>query len=282
MRLYDEIFRRRDEGTISLRDQVLWRIRQISEQDRGPVDLRTPINREAFADVLDAYSPDGYQLVLVDGDRRCHAFHTEGGWIEFCGRLCSDGDQVAHLERTIHFGRNYASHHSLEVVHRFRGNRIGPRCFIGSVDLYDRLSISEIIVRAAKSGTWYWAQFGFHFMHDYELEAVRNHAQFFIDAFGGGLDAWSLEHPQQFLRLGEFDGAVVTFDQVCEAYGDSQATREQVEFVAHEEGKGMHEPIPLGRMLLLTGPNWWGSLNLGEGTADRLIYDDFSRRILDS
>ena len=104
-------------------------------------------------------------------------------------------------------------------------------------------------------------------------ENCVEHAQEIIDAFGGGLDAGTLTHPIQFARLGE--PATLTFDELCDAF---PLRRDAYEGIAFDNGLGMHEAKPFGRIVLLTGPTWNGRLDL-QG-ADRLIFDDRAKRVV--
>lgn len=249
-------------------DQVLWRIKVLG----GEVDLIDGQNRAAFAEVLDAYVPENHALVLQPASR-CYATLDRGGEIVFTGYLVTGGNITAELERRLYLGQRVAHHYRFRVVPRFRGNRIAPRSLVRSIGLYDALSFEHVTLRAAFSGTWYWAQWGFHFADADEQARVQAHAQELIDIFGGGLDATTLTHPVQFARLGE--PTAITFDQLAD---ELPHRRDAYEQIAHENGLGIHDPVPFGRIVLLTGPSWDARFDL-EG-ADRLIFDDRAKRVL--
>jgi GNAT superfamily N-acetyltransferase len=259
---------RHEKGGRDLLEQLCWRITVLG----GQVDLTEPVLRSAFSEVMDAYAPENHELVL-DPSSRCLATLERGGEIDFTGILVTGGTVTAELERCLHLGRRFAEHRRLRVLPKYRGNRIGPRCLIQSVKLYDELGFEHVHLRAAFSGTWYWALWGFHFESRSEMERVQAHAQEIIDAFGGGLDATSLTHPIQFARLGE--PTTLTFDELCDALPQR---RDAYEDLAQENGLGMHDPVPFGRLVLLTGPSWYGRLDMSGG--DRLIFDDRARRVL--
>lgn len=275
-RAHDEIRRRRSEqGSDDLLDQVLWRIKILG----GDVDLVEPENRDAFSDVLGEFAPGGYGLLLNPSDYS-RATDERGGYIRFSGYLVTGGVAAAELERRLYLGERYADHRRIRVAPRFRGNRIAPRSLIRCVRLYDALGIEHVVVRACFSGTWYWAQWGFRFSDDADLARMQEHTQRIIEGFGGGVDASLLTHPQQFLTLGEPEDkpgepAMITFDQLCDAV---PPCRDAWEDIASDNGLGMHDPIPFGRAVLLTGPSWHGRLTLTG--ADRLIFDDRARRVL--
>lgn len=236
-----------------LLDQLLWRIEVLG----GDVDLTDHENRQAFSEVLDAYCPtDDYSLVL-NPSQRCRAARDNGGEIVFWGSLVTGGNIVADLERRLFLRMRFADHRRIRVPAAFRGNRIAPRCLIRSVGLYDQLTFKCIKLRAAYSGSWFWARWGFHFEDRNELLRIQDHAQRLIDAFGGGLDARSLVHPVQFVRLGE--PATISFDELCDALPHR---RDAYEGIAYDNGLGMHDPVPFGRIVLLTGPSWDACLDL--------------------
>jgi GNAT superfamily N-acetyltransferase len=264
--LYDEIRRRMLAEEMPLRDQVLWRIHQLG----GHADLTERANRLAFADILDAFVPENFELVLNPA-QRCEATNHGGGIIEFTGLLVTGGTQVAELERRILLGPNRAEHRRIRVIPRYRGNRIAPRSLIRCISMYEKVGIEQVRVRACWSGTWFWALWGFHFADPSERERVRNHAQGIVDAFGGGLDAGTLEHPLQFARLGEPE--TITFDELADQFPHR---RDAYEDIAYQNGLGVHDPISFGRAVLLTAPSWYGCLDLSG--ADRLIFDDRARR----
>jgi hypothetical protein len=269
VRVYSEIDRvRKEKGGADLRDQLLWRVEILGDD----VDITTARNRDAFSEVLDAYVPENHRLVF-NPSQPCRASLAGGGEIVFTGLLVTGDTATAELERRIFLGRRVAEHRRFRVAPRFRGNRIAPRSLIRSMALYDQLGTEHVLLRAAWSGTWYWAQWGFHFGNPEELAKVQAHAQELIDIFGGGLDAFTLTHPSQFYRLGE--PVRITFDQLGDALPHR---RDAYEEIAYDNGIGLHDPCPFGRMVLLTGPSWDACLDTSG--ADRLIFDDRARRTL--
>jgi hypothetical protein len=210
-RVHDEIERvRREKEGRELYEQLLWRIKVLG----GDADLIDGENRRAFAEVLDAYVPENHSLVL-NASERCRAANDDGGEIYFTGVLVTGGTATADLKRRLRLAPRVAEHLWFRVVPRYRGNRIAPRSLIRSVALYDQLGFECVRLRAAYSGTWYWAQWGFHFEDTSERTRMQEHAQGIIDALGGGLDATTLTHPIQFYRLGE--PTAITFDELTDA-----------------------------------------------------------------
>lgn len=247
-------------------------LRRIHELG-GNVDLTDEENRIIFSDVLDAFVPDGHRLLMSSADV-CRATIEGGGEIRFTGLLVSGTNVTAQLQRHIYLGRRFAYHGLIRVVPRFRGNRIAPRSLVKSVGLYDRLELEFIRLRAAYSGSWFWALWGFRFEDANELARIRSHAQEIIDVLNGGVSAASFTRPIQFARLGE--PAAITFDQLADLFPQRRGAYEDL---AHDNGLGMHDAIPVGRAILLTGPSWYGRLDLH--AADRLIFNERARRLLE-
>jgi GNAT superfamily N-acetyltransferase len=277
VRIYEEIARRRQSGEPGdpCKD-VLWRIRELTKALGGPVDLTVQDNRNAFSDVIDAYVPDGFGLVLVPSNFvECIADLEAGGRITFRGLLTSDQAAVAEVSRTIWVDRGFAQHHGFTVVPRYRGNRIAPRSLIKCISMYDALGVNEIYLRAAHSGSWYWAQWGFHFNDRNEVVRLVRHTQEIVDAFGADLDVSGFVHPEQFFRLGH--PAEVTFYDLVEAFPRREDAYKEI---AEKNGISMDQAIPFGRAVLLTGPAWDGCLTLDQGSADRLIFDDLARKMM--
>lgn len=267
--MLEEIYRvRREKGGADLLDQLLWRLKILG----GTVDLADGAMREAFSEVLDAYAPEKHELILNPA-AACRATLEGGGGIDLTGYLISGGNITAELERRLHLGGRWADHRRFRVQPKFRGNRIAPRSLIRSVDLYTALGFEYVHLRACFSGTWYWAQWGFHFENEGDMRNVQNHAQEIADVFGAGLDTSTLTHPIQFARLGEL--ATISFDELADALPQR---RDAYEDLAYENGLGVHDSVPFGRIVLLTGPSWDGRLDLHG--ADKLIFDDRAARVL--
>lgn len=276
MRAHTIIARRRRKPSDNLATDLLWRIRVLLDAlSSDVVDLADHDNREAFSDVLAAFVPDGFALALVpSGPRGCMCNLEEGGKISFYGLLISEGNVVAEIERTIWLSLGRTHHHNFRVVPKYRGNRIAPRSLIGSVKLYDALPIREIHLRAAFSGSWYWAQWGFHFADVDDLVRMHRHTQTIVNAFGGDLDVSTFTHPEQFFQLGY--PTTVSFREMIEAMPQREESYEEIAF---QNGISPHQQIPFGRAVMLTGPAWDACLTLEAGSADRLIFDDLARRM---
>jgi hypothetical protein len=271
LRAYAEIARRREQNQgAELLEQLLWRIEVLG----GDVDLLNAENRAAFAEVFDAYLPETHRLVLL-ATQPCRATrNASGAEVVFTGYLVSGENITAELERRLDLIRRVAHHRRFRVLAPFRGNGIAPRSLVRCVELYDSLGFTQIKLRAAHSGTWYWAQWGFHFDDQNELARVQDHAQAIIDAFGSGLDASTLTHPVQFALLGE--SSVLSFDELADAFPHRRDAYEQI---AYDNGIGIHDKIPFGRVVLLTGPTWDGCLDLDPDGADRIIFNDRAHRL---
>jgi len=274
-RAHQEIERRREAGAVEdLCAELLWRIRFLG----GHVDLHEAQNREAFMEVVDCYAPDTKFAadrfrVVLNPNEACAATLDEGGLIRVSGFLVTGASVTASFQRDLFLDQKVAHHRSFRVVPRYRGNQIAPRSLRRCVGLYDQLGIQRIRLRACYSGSWYWAQWGFHFERRQELERIQEHAQRIVDKFGGGLDVGDFTHPSQFFYLGE--GAKITFRQLIDALPQCELAYGRI---AYENGLGTHDPIPFGRAVLLTGPSWDACLDLSG--PDRFIYDDLMTRTL--
>ena len=135
--------------------------------------------------------------------------------------------------------------------------------------------IREIYLRAAHSGSWYWAQWGFHFVTANDLIRVIRHTQSIVDAFGADLDVSTLVHPRQFFTLG--DGTEITIDDLVEAFPQQE---DSLQDIATKNGISLHQSIPFARAVLLTGFSWDGCLDLAKDGFDRLIFDDVARKMV--
>jgi hypothetical protein len=269
MSIYRQIAQERERGERPLAFQLRRRIMLLG----GDADLTVPANQEAFAEVLDAYVPEGYELRL-NSNRPCRAADQCGGMIEFSGRLLWNGEAVARLERAIYLARQYAEHRLFERTRSHRGHQLSLRSLLSSVALYDEIEIRQIRLRATLStGKWYWATLGFDFWDEESRADVQQWTQRVLDALEQPIRASELKHPLTIALLG--DDERITFAALTEALPEFERG---FETAAEANGLSMNDPLPVGKAILLSGPAWEAVLRL-DGD-DRLQFEERAKKQL--
>src|SRR4051794_5413026 len=163
-----------------------------------------------------------------------------------------------------------------------------------SFALYDRLGLARVLVHAGlQTGRYYWAgRVGFDFADEIQRRHVERWAVYVLGAMRLEHDLTGVEEPQQWALLGtEVDPEVTTTFAALDAAlparlpyalldpngthvigyrpaAEVSAGSGFVDRAAHLDsirtGNGIdpHEPVGLGKIIMLTGPDWYGTLDL--------------------
>jgi len=227
-------------------------------------DLAQPQVAARFERVLAAYTPEGLSLMVVPAwfvnQMRwpSRVGQELGGVIEFGGLLYDDTGPVALIQRRILLGRREATHGYLYVLPHRRGERIGLQSVMKSIEFYDSIGITRIYAQAAlETGRWYWASCGFEFANNQSREDVRTWARLLVVNLGRQYDVDAPMEPADFLALGGDD--TVNLEAIASAFPQD---RVQIEQIAQQNQKAMTDDLPFGQALLMTGPEWYGVLDL--------------------
>ena len=242
-----------------LRDQLLWRISRLG----GDVDLTTPENFAAFQEVWDGFTVPGLVLRPPPGKSRASA--ADGGTILIQALLVARGTVFGLIQRRLLLGPRLANHQVLYIHPAFRGHGINLALLERSFDFYDELELDAVYLQAAMAtGRWHWARVGFDFVRAEDRNAVRDWALEVVRATGvRGLRVDRYTSANQFAFMG--GNRKLSLGAIAQAM-PSHATR--INEVAQGNGLTMDERIALGRAVMLTGPTWFGSLELrGPGRA---------------
>jgi hypothetical protein len=227
-RFEEEIARQRAEG-IPLRDQLLWRMEQLTQGQA--FNLYEEI--EYFDEVLRGFTIPGLetQLVAVDdeGELVCKGNLEDGGSLLVTGFLHTSRPEfrkVATFRRELRLESGLAHHRLLEVEPPFRGNGLSLRFLDRSFSLYDDLGFEEVLQQASlATGRWQWARVGFEFFPASECEEMRRWAARVCEKLGvKGLNVMNYTSAAQFARMG--GNRTVSFEEMAEAL---PAKREEFE-----------------------------------------------------
>jgi GNAT superfamily N-acetyltransferase len=263
-----DVAAQREEGW-SLREQLLWRASQLGDGEE--IDLAAHV--EHFPELIDGYSIDGISPVLrgrgANDEMISKVSLQSGGSLRLTGMLRQRRDYVGFFMRRLQLQEGWAIHQRLVIDPSFRGGAIGSRFLQRSLELYDELELQEVKIRAGlQTGRWLWAHLGFEFALPAEAEQACEWAEevcAVLDIEINGVD--EIEEAGQLARL-ECEKEV-SLAALAEAM---PRKREDLEQIATDNAMAMERLLPLGQLVMLSGPEWHGYLRL-KG-AQRLAFEE--------
>jgi hypothetical protein len=130
---------------------------------------------------------------------------------------------------------------------------------LASFALYDKLGFREVQLQAAmETGRWYWARVGFEFIRDEDARLVREWAAKVVEATGiRGLRIDRYTAAAQFARMG--GRRKLSLARIADAMPSRAGA---IRKIAAANDLPMDRGIELGRAVMITGPAWFGRLDL--------------------
>jgi hypothetical protein len=287
--LITEIRARRAAGITDLEAEIRRRIK-----DFGSIMIDTDLRREAFSELTAPFEVPPYRLFigsdsLVDPVAEAVVLRMALFERTPTGQL----HYVATIERTFELARGQVHHERLDIVDAYRGRAIAPRIMLASFDRYDQLGIKTVTVHAGlATGRFYWSgKVGFDFLRDADQRHVERWATFVLGALNLPVDLDGISRPQQWALIGtssdpppsarfsDLASKVSTLSTTLldpnstgvvgsvEA-GDVEASLGMVDLPAHlrkvaeDNNIDWEAELPLGKLIMLTGPDWWGLFDL--------------------
>jgi len=250
-----EIDRQRKAG-VALRDQLQWRVEALIAGGHDP-NPGLAQNGDAFAEVWDAFTIPGTAIVKLE--KTCEASVNPGLSLRIAGLLVAGQNVIGFLQRRFVFDRDLVIHEMLVIYELFRGRGINLAILTQSFDLYDELGLQEVYLQAGlATGRWHWARVGFEFARPADLKAVRDWATQVTAKTGvKGLRVDRYSTAAQFARMG--GRRKLSLETIAQAF---PKRRKRIEEAANGNGLQMADRIPLGRAVMITGPEWIGRLDL--------------------
>jgi hypothetical protein len=248
----------------ALLEQMRWRIKALG----GKVDLSAPENRATFAEVWEAFTIPTTNLDPLPGE--CWADEEDGGSILVKAFIYFRGQPLGFVQRRLLFARRMAIHEMLIINSVFRGRGLNLALLLKSFAFYDRLGLEQVYLEAGlATGRWHWARVGFDFARDVDRQAVRDWAHEVLHSTGiRGLRADRYTSASRFARMG--GNRKISLQRIADAL---PAHRSRIEEAAAGNDLAMSERVPLGRAVMITGPSWYGRLELsGPGRAQFEAY----------
>jgi hypothetical protein len=260
-RFAEEVARQRQAGT-PLRDQLLWRMEQLTSGQSFALHDQI----EHFPELLNGFTLPGFEIQLLpvdhEGKLACKANLEDGGSLLLTGFLHTPRPEfakVATFRRELRLESGLAFHRVLEVEPPFRGQGLSLKFLGRSFELYDELEFEEVLQQASlATGRWHWARVGFEFFPASECEEMRKWAARVCEALeikGLNLDHYS--SAAQFARMG--GNRRISLGELAEAVPDCE--RDLAE-LAEKNCLALDEKIELGRAVMLSGPDWKSRLVL--------------------
>lgn len=296
---------RRAAGIPDLADEIRRRMREF-----GAIHIDSDLRREAVSELTAPFEVAPYRLIVrressIDPasyivDLRMLLVHVDG----------EDVTPVATVERFFVLDESFVHHARLEVHGRFRGMAIAPRLMLASFARYDQLGIQTVTVHAGlATGRFYWSgKVGFDFLREADQRHVERWATFVLGALGRSIDLDGISRPQQWALLGttadppptaRFSELAARASTVSTVLLDPNATGVvgslaagtveselgMVDLAAHlrnvtaDNEIDWDAEVPLGKLIMLSGPDWHGRFDLTDPVSRRSYESDASQAI---
>jgi GNAT superfamily N-acetyltransferase len=248
-------------GAGGLRAELLKRAGDLADGDS--IDIGAKIAH--FPEIQAGFEVEGFRTRLIPRgpmDPGSKLTLGGGGSLLVTGLLHTplpDSELVAIFKRRLQFEDRWAIHEYLEVKPPFRGRGINLRLLQSSFALYEALGLDSVHLKASlATGRWHWARVGFEFHRAADLAAVRDWAVRVCDALElKEPDLPGFSSAAQIVRMG--GDCTTSFAQMSAAMpGEEKRLRS----LASENGLDPGTSIPLGRAVMLSGPDWMGRLEL--------------------
>lgn len=274
----------------------------------GARSLDTPARQAEFREVLDGFTPTNFDLFPLPDE--C-GVDPDGHRIRIKGALVDTGNAqvVGVLARQLILDAARANHEHLELQRPYRGLGLTPLLLEKSFELYERCEIVRIHVHAGlQTGRWYWARLGFDFESPADLAVVATWGTVALWSLGKEpLEAdsparrWALlgtaSDPPETVSPMELNDAISQFvaahmadpeqqgryadlaNLYTEHFDEDWLGPSRFERCAEQNGLAFDEPIPLGKAIMLTGPDWRGVFNLTSSSARAAFSEELNRTL---
>jgi hypothetical protein len=297
---------RRDAGASFDRAELT---RRVDELDDGP--LASQARHEALAELYANFTPPNFRLVPFPDDS---LVETAGHRIRIRAMIVDDriGQVVAEIDRDLHLDAEAVNHELLRIQRAYRGSALSLVLLQQAFPLYRQLGLRLILVHAAlETGRWQWARLGFE-----AVPADRSLVMSWATVALGGLGVPLIDPTAPIRRLAQLGTGEppeeVSLEQVHAAVAADLTRRQEDPALAgavtpmvaawderslDETGGRMRmleparlamiaaanritpgEAIPIGKAIMLTGPDWNGYFDLADQAAQDAFDREFGRR----
>jgi GNAT superfamily N-acetyltransferase len=280
--------------------------------DLGDLNLSKGARHEAFAELYAAFTPASFRLVPFPDDSAIEAADHR---VRVRAVIVDDAhDQVVgEIERDLVLDQGFVRHDLLRIQDAYRGGGLSLVLLNQALPLYRELGLRAVLVHAAlQTGRWQWARLGFDFLSDAERGLVMGWATMAL--VGMGRSPIAIDSPARRLaqlgtgsppeeasledvlagtqaelavwqrdpvRKPTADALLTEWDQraLAESQGQLRMLDSQrIQIIAAGNGVAATDPIPVGKAIMLAGPDWLGFFDLADPAAQDAFDREFSRR----
>jgi hypothetical protein len=187
---------------------------------------------------------------------------------------------VGELQRTITLDLRFANHDLIKLQQPYRANALAPVLVSQSFAFYDSIGVIAVFMHAAlESGRWYWGRLGFEFFNPAHRRAVRRWGGAVVTALGLSVDLANVREARQWALLGAAPPEVhVSLEEIAQAmpraryqHFNPMPIADYLRVVAERNGLRFDAKIPLGRAIMLSGPDWHGIFHLFDSARRRQL-----------
>jgi hypothetical protein len=278
----------------------------------GDMSLSRKSRHVAFDELYGAFTPSPFRLVPFPDDSR---IATTSHRIRVRAVIVDDdqGQVVGEIDRDLILDSGSVNHELLRLQDEYRGAGLSLVLLRQSFPRYRDLGLSAVVVHAAlQTGRWQWARLGFEFARHEDRVLVMSWAQMALA--GLGLPLVEFEAPARRLaqlgtgepservsledvraamekelaswkedpaRCSTADALIAQWDQrVLGETGGKLRMLDlaRLQMIATANSLRVDELLPVGKAVMLTGPDWFGVFDLQDEAAQDAFDREFSRR----
>lgn len=298
---------RRQASTPFDHTEIMRRVEEL-----GDMQLDSAARHGAFAELYAAYAPLGFRFVpFPDHCTIASADHK----IALRAVIIDDavGQVVAEITRSIDLDNRVAGHDWLRIQNAYRGDKISYVLLKEAFPLYRQIGLSHVAIHAAlETGRWHWARLGFDFLDDDERLIVLGWGTAALLGMGKvpiapaaparRLAQLGTGSPPETASMAEVRDAAARQIAAWAADPNTKAvahhlqsqwdSRSRVESngaygifddarlhaLAASNGHSPTDQMDLGKAIMLTGPDWYGTFDLNDAATVDAFEREFSRK----
>lgn len=305
--VHQAIEARRNSGVVCDRAELETRI-----DDLGDMHLTDKARHDAFSEVYEALTPTGFRLMPFPDRTEIKA----AGHILNVEAVVVDehvGQVVGAIERRFELDSRFVEHQLLRLEKPYRGASLSLVLLNQAFPFYRSIGLDRVLVHAAlETGRWQWARMGFEVVPS-ERPLIDTWSALCLTALGepilapgfraselallgtapGGRDT-SFEELRDHLEL-VLPGLLAdpTYGHVWTAVSNDLEQRSRRETQSRwgwrDEGRWRaladanrlqyDQAAPVGKVVMLAGPDWNGTFDLQDPAAQAVFDQEFQRQL---
>ncbi|HEX6680582.1 MAG TPA: hypothetical protein VF063_08055 [Gaiellaceae bacterium] len=304
--VHREIEARRTGGVVCDGGELCRRI-----DDLDDMKLNTKARHDAFREVYDALTPTGFRLMPVPDRTRievaAHVLHIEAVVVDE-----NIGQVVAEIQRHFELDNRFVDHQLLTIQGPYRGAGLSLVLLNQAFAFYRGIDLDLVLVHAAlETGRWQWARMGFEFVEE-SRALVEEWAALCMLVLGEPRLASGFRARELALAGTAPDGRRTSFRELREqiervlprlladpiTYPGWTELADELERRSRDETGGrwgwrdeerwrffadanrlQYDAVaPAGKVVMLAGPDWYGTFDLQDPAAQAVFDQEFQRR----